>query len=128
MVCAAESPMILDTRLGKTLPGDQTTSRGSVVPSSGPSINGGLKSKAIWHQVKTSVSQDHPTRKRIYHIFQTIRHPPKIWEEKGGVSYSLNVAYLAHLGVGGAAVELGHRRQEQDHIFYFKICFPIFLL
>ena len=33
-----------------------------------------------------------------YRIFWTIRHtfPPKIWEEYGGVSYSPNVAYLAH--------------------------------
>ena len=32
-------------------------------------------------------------------------HPPQIWEESGGVSYSPNVAYLAHWGggvVGGA--------------------------
>ena len=31
-----------------------------------------------------------------YCIFQTIRcTPPKIWEENGGASYSLNIAYLA---------------------------------
>ena len=31
-----------------------------------------------------------------YCIFWTIRHtpPPQIWEENGGVSYSLNVAYI----------------------------------
>ena len=30
-----------------------------------------------------------------YCIFRTIRRtPPQIWEEKGGVSYSLNVAYV----------------------------------
>ena len=29
---------------------------------------------------------------------------PQIWEENGGASYSLNVAYLTHEG-GGAAVE-----------------------
>ena len=47
----------------------------------------------------------------IYHIFQTIRHtpPPQIWEENGGASYSLNVAYLAHWG-WGAVVEWGDRR------------------
>ena len=27
--------------------------------------------------------------------------PHQIWEENGGVSYSLNVAYLAHCRVGG---------------------------
>ena len=26
---------------------------------------------------------------------------PQIWEENGGVSYSPNVAYLAHRGLGG---------------------------
>ena len=32
-----------------------------------------------------------------YCIFQTIRctFPPQIWQENGGASYSLNVAYLA---------------------------------
>ena len=30
---------------------------------------------------------------------------PQIWEENGGVSYSLQVAYLAHRGGGCAAVE-----------------------
>ena len=50
-----------------------------------------------------------------YRIFQTVRRTPQIWEENGGASYSLNVAYLAR-GVGlGAAVERG---------FFF----PIFLL
>ena len=36
----------------------------------------------------------------IYCIFQTIRCTPhpQIWKERGGASYSLNVAYLAHLG------------------------------
>ena len=29
-----------------------------------------------------------------YRIFQTIRHTPQIWEENGGASYSLNVAYI----------------------------------
>ena len=44
--------------------------------------------------------------------------PPQIWEEKGCVSYSPNVAYLASLELGGGAtVEPSHRRQEQDHIF-----------
>ena len=40
----------------------------------------------------------------IYCIFLTIRcSPPQIWEENGGVSYSLKVAYLARWGrvVGG---------------------------
>ena len=31
--------------------------------------------------------------------------PLQIWEENGGASYSLNVAYLAHWGVGAVAVE-----------------------
>ena len=32
-----------------------------------------------------------------YHIFRTIKYTvyPQIWEENRGVSYSLNVAYLA---------------------------------
>ena len=55
-------------------------------------------------------------REQKYHIFWTIRRispaPPPIWEENEGVSYSLNVAYLA--GGGAAAVE-----------WFF---FPIFLL
>ena len=69
-----------------------------------------------------------------YRIFRTIRctFPQKIWEENGGASYSPNVAYLACCrgvwGVGRPEVERGHRRQEQDHIFCFKIVFPIFLL
>ena len=50
----------------------------------------------------------------------------QIWEENGSVSYSPNVAYLAHWGWEGAAVEWGHRRQEQDHIFYFKKFFFLF--
>ena len=33
--------------------------------------------------------------------------PPQIWEENGGASYSPNVAYLAHAGRGGWAVEWG---------------------
>ena len=42
-----------------------------------------------------------------YCVFQTIRRtPPPIWEENGDLSYSLNVAYLAHLGER-AAVEWG---------------------
>ena len=37
-----------------------------------------------------------------YHIFQTIStSPAQIWEENGGVSYSLNVVYLACCGGGG---------------------------
>ena len=32
---------------------------------------------------------------RMFHIFQTIRRMPPIWEEKGGAPYSPNVAYLA---------------------------------
>ena len=36
-----------------------------------------------------------------YHIFRTIKHTsPQIWEGNGGVSYSLNVAYLACGGWG----------------------------
>ena len=31
-------------------------------------------------------------------------HPPPIWEESGGASYSLNVAYLACWGWGGGKV------------------------
>ena len=38
----------------------------------------------------------------IYCIFWTIRCTPQIWEENGGVSYSLNVAYLALWSWGGA--------------------------
>ena len=37
-------------------------------------------------------------------------HPnpaPQIWEENGGVSYSWNVAYLAHKVGGGVAMEQG---------------------
>ena len=39
-------------------------------------------------------------------------HPPTIWEENEGTSYSLNVAYLSHWGGvggrgGGGAVEQG---------------------
>ena len=31
-------------------------------------------------------------------------HPtPRIWEENGGMSYSLNVAYLAHCGGEGGS-------------------------
>ena len=41
-------------------------------------------------------------------------HPP-IWEENGGTSYSLNVAYLAHWGGGvGRAVAV-----EQGFFSYF---------
>ena len=63
------------------------------------------------------------------HIFLTIRctPPPQIWEENKGAFYSPNVAYLACWG-RAVVVEWGHRRQEQDHIFCFKISFPIFLL
>ena len=67
--------------------------------------------------------------KDTYCIFQIIRwtFPPQIWEENGGAPYSLNVAYLAHWGgvTGVVAVERGHRRQEQDHIFCFNF-FPYF--
>ena len=37
-----------------------------------------------------------------YLVFWTIRCTPQIWEENGGVSYSLNVAYLALWSWGGA--------------------------
>ena len=30
-------------------------------------------------------------------------HPPEIWEENGGASYTLNVPYLAHWGGGGGS-------------------------
>ena len=48
----------------------------------------------------------------MYHIFQTIRHtlPPKIWEENGGASYRLNVAYLAHRGGQWSGVTGGRSR------------------
>ena len=50
---------------------------------------------------------------------------PQIWEEKGCVSYSLNVAYLARCGVGWGGGG-GAGSQEQDHIFCFKIFFSYF--
>ena len=50
-----------------------------------------------------------------YRIFGLKDTPPQIWEENGGASYSLNVAYLPRWGSGGEAVEQGHRRQEQGH-------------
>ena len=41
-----------------------------------------------------------------YRIFRTIRYTPKFGRKRGYVSYSPNVAYLAHWGGGwGAAVE-----------------------
>ena len=76
-----------------------------------------------WHQVlPLETLTDMIFRK--YCIFRTIGHisPPQIWEENGGVSHSLNIAYLACWG-GEVAVERGHRRQEQDHIFCFKLFF-----
>ena len=36
----------------------------------------------------------------IPHFFDYKTHPPQIWEENGGVSYSPNVAYLAGWGWG----------------------------
>ena len=48
----------------------------------------------------------------MYGIFWTIRHtfPPKIWEENGGASYRLNVAYLAHRGGQWSGVTGGRSR------------------
>ena len=44
----------------------------------------------------------------IYCIFQTIRRiPPQIGGGEWGVSYSPNVAYLAHLGVGESGGGMG---------------------
>ena len=47
--------------------------------------------------------QSHKLKHEIYHTFQTMRHTfsPQIWEENGGASYSLNVAYLARGGGRG---------------------------
>ena len=61
---------------------------------------------------------------KMYRIFQTIRctFSLQTWEENGGVSYSSNVAYLA-CWQWGAAVDWGHRRQEQDQIFSSKFFF-----
>ena len=60
-----------------------------------------------------------------YCIVWTVRRTtPQIWAENGGVSYSLNVAYLAHFRISAL----------KDVIKYFttffasKIFFPIFLL
>ena len=50
------------------------------------------------------LSLSHLPTSQSYHIFCTITHPPQIWEENGGASYSPNVAYVARCG-GGAAVE-----------------------
>ena len=36
--------------------------------------------------------------KYIPHFLGYKMHPPQIWEENGGASYSLNGAYLVHLG------------------------------
>ena len=44
------------------------------------------------------------SRTKKYRIFRTIRRTPPNLGGNGGVSYSLNEAYLAHWGLG-AAVE-----------------------
>ena len=52
--------------------------------------------------ISCSISKTSIPVSKNYRIFQTIRHtsPKKIWEENGGASYSLNVAYLVHWCLG----------------------------
>ena len=54
-------------------------------------------------------------------------HPPNLGGN-GGASYSPNVDDLTHGGGAGGGSGVGHRRQEQDHIFCFKIFFSYFPL
>ena len=38
-----------------------------------------------------------------YFLNYKMHFSPQIWEENGGASYSLNVAYLTHAGGGGSS-------------------------
>ena len=64
-----------------------------------------------------------PREKIPYFLDYKTNFPSQIWEENGGASYSLNVAYLAHWQWGVIYVI-----KYFYHIFCFKIFSPIFLL
>ena len=57
---------------------------------------------------KNYCTQSHPqdskepvTMNIPYFLDYKMHFPPQIWEENGGASYSPNVVYLAHWGLGG---------------------------
>ena len=51
---------------------------------------------------------------------------PKIWEENGGAPHGANVAYLAHLGVGGGGSGAGSQEAGAGPHFLLQNLFSYF--